>query len=73
LLIDRTSSIYLSVKDTVSFVYYFFFYRIIKKTSRVLQPYAQIYIEDVLSINNNNFHIYVHLIYPDELEVKDTT
>jgi hypothetical protein len=31
------------------------------------------YIDDVLSINNNNFHIYVHLIYPDELEIKDTT
>ena len=27
----------------------------------------------VLSINNNNFHNYVHLIYPDELEIKDTT
>ena len=31
------------------------------------------YIDDVLSINNNNFHNYVHLIYPDELEIKDTT
>ena len=31
------------------------------------------YIDDVLSINNHNFHIYVHLIYPDELEIKDTT
>ena len=31
------------------------------------------YIDDVLSINNHNFHNYVHLIYPDELEVKDTT
>jgi hypothetical protein len=30
------------------------------------------YIDDVLSINNHNFHNYVHLIYPDELEIKDT-
>jgi hypothetical protein len=25
------------------------------------------YIDDVLSINNHNFHNYVHLTYPDEL------
>ena len=31
------------------------------------------YIDDVLSINNHNFHNYVHLIYPDELDIKDTT
>jgi hypothetical protein len=31
------------------------------------------YIDDVLSINNHNFHNYVHVIYPDELEIKDTT
>jgi hypothetical protein len=31
------------------------------------------YIDDVLSINNHNFHKYVHFIYPDELEMKDTT
>ena len=31
------------------------------------------HIDDVLSINNHNFHNYVHLIYPDELEIKDTT
>jgi hypothetical protein len=31
------------------------------------------YIDDVLSINNHNFHNYVHLTYPDELEIKDTT
>ena len=31
------------------------------------------YIDDVLSINNHIFHNYVHLIYPDELEIKDTT
>ena len=29
--------------------------------------------EDVLSINKHNFHNYVHLIYPDELDIKDTT
>ena len=29
------------------------------------------YIDDVLSINNH-FHNYVHLIYPDDLEIKDT-
>jgi hypothetical protein len=28
---------------------------------------------DVLSINNHNFHNYVHLIYPNELKIKDTT
>ena len=27
----------------------------------------------ILSINNHKFHNYVHLIYPDELEIKDTT
>jgi hypothetical protein len=31
------------------------------------------YINDVLLINNHNFHNYVHLIYPDELGIKDTT
>jgi hypothetical protein len=31
------------------------------------------YIDDVLSINNHNFHNYVQLIYRDELEIKDTT
>jgi hypothetical protein len=31
------------------------------------------YIDNVLSINDNKFHDYVHLIYPDELEVKGTT
>jgi hypothetical protein len=31
------------------------------------------YIDNVLSIINHNFHNYVHLIYPDELEIKDTT
>jgi hypothetical protein len=31
------------------------------------------YIDDVVSINNHNFHNYVPLIYPNELEIKDTT
>jgi len=31
------------------------------------------YIDYVLSINNNHFHSYVDLIYPSELEIKDTT
>jgi hypothetical protein len=30
-------------------------------------------IDDVPSINNHNFHNYVHLIYTYELEIKDTT
>jgi hypothetical protein len=32
-----------------------------------------IHIDYVLSINNHNFHMYVHLIYPDVFEIKDTT
>jgi hypothetical protein len=39
-----------------------------KKTSHTFR-----YIDDVLSINNHNFHNYVDLIYPDELNIKDTT
>jgi hypothetical protein len=31
------------------------------------------YIDDVLPINNHNYHSYVHLICPDELEIKETT
>ena len=31
------------------------------------------YIDDVLSINNDQFHLHVDSIYPDELEIKDTT
>ena len=31
------------------------------------------YIDDVLSINNDQFHLYADSIYPDELEIKDTT
>jgi hypothetical protein len=30
------------------------------------------YIDDVLSINNNNFQNYVNLIYPEKLKIKDT-
>jgi hypothetical protein len=31
------------------------------------------HIENVLSINNHNFHIYAYSVYLDELEIKDTT
>jgi len=31
------------------------------------------YIHDVLSLNNSRFGDYLHRIYPNELEVKDTT
>jgi hypothetical protein len=31
------------------------------------------YINNVLSINNDQFHSYVDSIYPSELEIKDTT
>ena len=31
------------------------------------------YIDDVLSLNNPHFVDYLHLIYPSELEIKDTT
>jgi hypothetical protein len=31
------------------------------------------YIDDVLAINNHNFYNCVHFIYPNELEIKDTT
>ena len=30
------------------------------------------YIDDVLSLNNNKFSDHLHLIYPSELEIKDT-
>ena len=29
--------------------------------------------DDVLSLNNPNFKDYLHLIYPSELEIKETT
>jgi hypothetical protein len=31
------------------------------------------YIDDFLSINNDQFHLYVDSIYPSELEIKDPT
>ena len=31
------------------------------------------YIDDVLSLSNSKFGDYLHLIYPPELEIKDTT
>ena len=31
------------------------------------------YIDDVLSINNSKFGDYINIIYPVELEIKDTT
>ena len=31
------------------------------------------YVDDVLSINHHNFHNYVHLIYPEALDIKDST
>jgi hypothetical protein len=50
-------------------------YGIIKKELAVSFNHTSRYIYDVLSINNHNFHNYVHLIYKylDELKIKDTT
>jgi hypothetical protein len=31
------------------------------------------YIDDLISISNNSFQNYVHLIYPDELKIKEST
>jgi hypothetical protein len=31
------------------------------------------YFDDILSINNDQFHSYVDSIYPNELEIKNTT
>jgi hypothetical protein len=45
-----------------------------KKKSLAVAFYSTFrYIDDVLSINNNQFHSYVDSIYPSELEIKDTT
>jgi hypothetical protein len=41
-----------------------------QRTSSVLQPYIQIYRWYPI---NHNFHNYIHLVYSDELEIKDTT
>jgi hypothetical protein len=49
-----------------------------KVYSRIDRKLAQIFnsnfrcIDDVLSLNNSRFGDYLHLIYPSELEVKDT-
>ena len=48
-------------------------YGIITKKLAVTFNHTFRYIDDVLSINNHNFHHYVHLIYPGELAIKDTT
>ena len=44
-----------------------------KKTLAVAFNSTFRYIDDGLSINNDNFHSYVDMIYPGELEIKDTT
>ena len=31
------------------------------------------YIDDVLSIDNDKFHTYINAIYPNELDILDTT
>jgi hypothetical protein len=45
------------------------------KNQKLVETFNHIYryIDDVLLVNNHNFHNYVHLIYPYELEIKDTT
>jgi hypothetical protein len=48
-------------------------YGIITKKLAVSLNHTFTYIDGVPSINNHNFHNYVHLIYPNELEIKDTT
>ena len=35
--------------------------------------FTYIYIDDVLSLNNHRFSEYLDKIYPDELEIKDTS
>ena len=35
--------------------------------------YSGLYIDDVLSLNNSRFGDYLNRIYPNELEVRDTT
>jgi hypothetical protein len=41
-----------------------------KKKPAVSIKHINKYIDGV---NNHNFHSYLHFIYPDELEIKDTT
>ena len=31
------------------------------------------YVDDVLKLNNSKFNDYIDVIYPEELEIKDTT
>ena len=49
--------------------------RLGKKKSKISSDlYFQLrYIDDVLSLNNSPFGNYLHIIYPNELEVKNTT
>jgi hypothetical protein len=44
-----------------------------KKSLAVAFNLTFCYIDDGLSINNDHFHSYVDSIYPNELEIKDTT
>jgi hypothetical protein len=48
-------------------------YRIITKKKLAVSFNHTFKYIDVLSINNHNFHNFVHLTYPDELEIKDNT
>ena len=53
-----------------------FLQRLIKNNDRKLDQtfnYSYRYVDDVLSLNNSRFGDYLHRIYPNELEVKDTT
>ena len=44
-----------------------------KKVIISVQLHIQIYIDDILSINNPDFENYLVEMYPAELEIKDTT
>ena len=44
-----------------------------KGFSRIIIESSFHYIDDVLSLNNSRFVNYLHSIFPNELEVKDTT
>jgi hypothetical protein len=45
-----------------------------RRINLFLWPYSTFrYIDNVLSINNDQFHSYVDSEYPSELEIKDTT
>jgi hypothetical protein len=60
---------YISIQASI-FLFVLF---ILNKKLAVSFNYTFRYIDDVLSINNHNFHNYVHFIYPDEVEIKGTT